>query len=131
MAAGYHKSTRNDHLRKLSAELVSMTNFNRPRQRWLSAQLHRKYGHETTVDASEAALQERLSRSKDTVWSALRKAFGALKNTTGGQGGRIDNHRRAVRQILLTIVSSSLPANSLVATANDLGIYGRDLTQYR
>ena len=61
----------------------------------------------------------------------MRKAFGALKNTRGGQGGRLTNHERVVRQVLLTVVSDALPKRSLSATAADLGVYARDLREYR
>ena len=111
--------------------LVDMTNCNQERQIWLASQLQLQYGHATPAAATEAAREARMAEVKGCVFSSICRALKSLKNTTGGPGGRLNNHRQIVRQVLLTVVSSSLPSKSKTMTAEALGVYARDLSQYR
>jgi len=125
----YPRSTRKDHLDKLSELLMRITNFDSSKQMWLTAALRGR--HQTSGAATKAEVDsERLTLCKNHVWSALVSALGSLKNTTGSQGGRIDNHRRVVRQILLTILASDIPAKLRATAADNLGVYARDLREY-
>lgn len=108
---------------------MRITNFDSSKQTWLTAALRGR--HQTSGAATKAEVDsERLTLCKNHVWSALVSALGSLKNTTGSQGGRIDNHRRVVRQILLTILASDIPAKLRATAADNLGVYARDLREY-
>ena len=122
----YSSSTRYRHLASLTETVEQLTHADPLKNRWLSESLYAKFGAATAGEASEKKKQQAVREAKDCLWLAVTDAVALLKK----QSGRLDNHRRAARQVLLTLISGRLPSRLRGVAAADLGLRGRDLKDY-
>ena len=122
----YPSSTRYRHLASLTEAMQQLTHADPLKNRWLSASLFDKFGAATPDEASEKKKQQAVREARDCLWLAVTDAAALLKKPSG----RLDNHRRAARQVLLTLISGRLPSRLRGVAAADLGLRGRDLKDY-
>ena len=117
VALEYKKSTCYRHLKELEDQMLEISQFDESRQQWLSKMLFRKYGDRGLVE--EDIDSEKRREAEHCIWTGLMKALPLLRTN-----GRLDNHRRVVRQVLLTVIGAELPSHlrSFVAREMSLGV---------
>lgn len=89
----------------------------------MALMLFRKYGDRGLVE--EDIDSEKRREAEHCIWTGPTKALPLLRTN-----GRLDNHRRVVRQVLLTVIGAELPSHLRSFVAREMSLDVKALREY-